>query len=260
MKIVVLVKDVPDTWGERRLDLETGLARRDESDHVLDEIDERALEVALAFADGHPDAEVVAVSMAPEAATATMRKALAMGAHSAVHVVDDALRGADVALTAEVLAATLSRIGFDLVVAGNLSTDGAGGVLPAMLAEHLRVPHATSLSAVEIGDATVSGTRTTEAATARVSAPLPAVISITEALPDGRFPTFKGILAAKKKPFETLSLADVGVDASQAGDAGSKTEVLALGEPPSRGEARKIEGDGNAAQAILDFLAEKRLV
>ncbi|WP_278102280.1 electron transfer flavoprotein subunit beta/FixA family protein [Microbacterium proteolyticum] len=257
MKIVVLVKDVPDTWGERRLDLETGLARRDESDHVLDEIDERALEVALAFADGHPDAEVVAVSMAPEAATATLRKALAMGAHSAVHVVDDALRGADVALTAEVLAATLSRVGFDLVVAGNLSTDGAGGVLPAMLAEHLRVPHATSLSDVEIGDATVSGTRTTEAATARVSAPLPAVISITEALPDGRFPTFKGILAAKKKPFETLSLADLGVDADPARAPWSILTSVAARPPRSAGTTLVDEGD--AGERLAAFLLENRL-
>lgn len=257
MKIVVLVKDVPDTWGERRLDLETGLARRDESDHILDEIDERALEVALAFADGHPDAEVVAVAMAPESATATLRKALAMGAHSAVHVVDDALRGADVALTAEVLAATLSRIGFDLVVAGNLSTDGAGGVLPAMLAEHLRVPHATSLSTVEIGDATVSGTRTTEAATARVSASLPAVISITEALPDGRFPTFKGILAAKKKPFETLSLTDLGLDADPARAPWSILTSVAARPPRAAGTT--IVDEGDAGERLAAFLLENRL-
>lgn len=257
MKIVVLVKDVPDTWGERTLDLETGLARRDASDHVLDEIDERALEVALTFADTHPDAEIVAVSMAPESAVPTLRKALAMGAHSAVHVVDEGLHGADLSLTAEVLAATLARTGFDLVITGNLSTDGAGGVLPAMLAEHLRVAHATSLSTVEIEDAAVSGTRTTETATARVSAPLPAVISITEALPDGRFPTFKGILAAKKKPFETLSLADLGMDADPARTPWSI--MTAVTARPARAAGTTIVDEGDAGERLAAFLLENRL-
>ena len=257
MKIAVLVKDVPDTWGERTLDLETGLARRDASDHVLDEIDERALEVALSFADTHPDADVVAVSMGPEAATATLRKALAMGAHSAVQIVDEALRGADLSLTAEVLAATLRRIGFDLVVAGNLSTDGSSGVLPAMLAEHLGVPHATSLSAVEIADDALTGTRTTEATTARVSAALPAVISITEALPDGRFPTFKGILAAKKKPYETLSLDDLGLDADPARSPWSI--MTAVAARPPRAAGTTIVDEGDAGEKLAAFLLENRL-
>jgi electron transfer flavoprotein beta subunit len=257
MKIVVLVKDVPDTWGERTLDLETGLARRDASDHVVDEINERALEVALAYADTHPDAEVVAVTMAPEAATATVRKALAMGAHAAVHIVDDALRGADLSLTAEVLAAAVTRVGFDLVIAGNLSTDGSGGVLPAMLAEHLRVPHATSLSTVELGDAEVSGTRVTEAVTARVSAPLPAVISVTEALPDGRFPTFKGILAAKKKPYETLTLADLGLDADPARAPWSI--MTAISPRPARTAGTVIVDEGDAGERLAAFLLENRL-
>tara|TARA_B100000614_G_scaffold210701_1_gene193811 strand:+ start:13231 stop:13629 length:399 start_codon:yes stop_codon:yes gene_type:complete len=129
MKILVLVKEVPDTWGDRELNLETGLAARGASESVLDEIGERALEVALSYADEHADTEVVVVSVAPESAAATIRKGLAMGAASAVHVVDDALIGADLGLTSQVLAAAIEKTGFDLVIAGNQSTDGVGGGL-----------------------------------------------------------------------------------------------------------------------------------
>jgi hypothetical protein len=152
MKIVVLVKEVPDTYGDRKLDLETGLAERSASERVLDEIGERALEVALSYADAHPGTEVAVVSMASEEAAATIRKGLAMGAASALQVVDPALAGADLGVTAAVLAAAVRRAGFDLVITGNLSTDGTGGVLPAMIAEHLQVPQATALSSVTIGE------------------------------------------------------------------------------------------------------------
>ncbi len=143
--------------------------------------------------------EVVVVSMAPAESAATVRKGLAMGAHSAVQVADEQLVGADLGLTAEVLAAAVSRTGFDLVIAGNLSTDGSGGVMGAMVAELLDVPNLTALTSVQIEDGRVSGERASDGATMRVSAELPAVISITEALPDARFPNFKGIMAAKKK-------------------------------------------------------------
>ena len=186
MKIVVLVKEVPDTYGDRKLNLETGLADRAASERVLDEIGERALEVALSYADANPGTEVTVVSMAPEESAATIRKGLAMGAASALQVVDPALAGADLGVTARVLAAAVQRAGFDLVITGNLSTDGAGGVIPAMVAEHLGVPQATALSAVTIGETEVSGTRATDAGAAQVTATLPAVISITEALPDAR--------------------------------------------------------------------------
>ena len=150
MKIVVLVKEVPDTYGDRKLNLETGLADRGASESVIDEIGERALEVALTYADKAPDAEVVVLSMAPAGSAATVRKGLAMGAGSAVHIADEGLVGADLGLTAEVLAAALRRTGFDMVIAGNLSTDGSGGVIPAMVAELLDVPSATALNTVEI--------------------------------------------------------------------------------------------------------------
>ena len=144
MKIFVLVKEVPDTYGDRKLSLETGLADRSAGDVVLDEITERALEVALSYADKNPDAEVTALTMAPESSTATVRRALAIGAASAIHIADDELVGADLGLTAQVLAAAIRRGGADLVITGNLSTDGSGGVIPAMLAEHLGYAQATA--------------------------------------------------------------------------------------------------------------------
>ncbi|MBD7957607.1 electron transfer flavoprotein subunit beta/FixA family protein [Microbacterium sp. Sa4CUA7] len=257
MKIVVLVKEVPDTYGDRKLNLETGLADRDAGERVLDEIGERSLEVALSYADANAGTEVVVLSMAPEASAATIRKGLAMGAASAVQVVDDALVGADLGLTAEVLAAAVKRTGFDLVITGNQSTDGSGGVIGAMIAEHVGVPHATALSAVEIGETQVSGTRATDAGNARVTAPLPAVISITEALPDARFPNFKGIMAAKKKPFETLSLSDLGVDAGV--ETTARSIMTAVSEKPPRSAGVKIVDEGDAGEKLAAYLIENRL-
>jgi len=257
MKIVVLVKEVPDTYGDRKLNAETGLADRAASDRVLDEIGERALEVALSYADANAGTEVVVVSMASSDAAATIRKGLAMGAASALQVVDEALVGADLGVTAAVLAAAVQRVGFDLVITGNLSTDGSGGVLPAMLAEHLGVPQATALSSLTISADAVSGTRATDAGTAQVTAALPAVISITEALPDARFPNFKGIMAAKKKPFETVSLADLGVEVDPA--SAPQSILTAVSEKPPRGAGVKITDEGDAGEKLAAFLIENRL-
>jgi electron transfer flavoprotein beta subunit len=258
MKIIVLVKEVPDTYGDRKLDLETGLADRGAGEVVLDEIGERSLEVALSYADKNPDTEVVVVSMAPESAAATLRKGLAMGAASAVQVVDEALGGADLGLTAEVLAAAIRRTRFDLVIAGDLSTDGTGGVIPAMLAELLEVPCATALTAVEITTDAVSGVRAADGGTMQVSASLPAVVSITEALPDARFPNFKGIMAAKKKPFETLSLADLDVDPEDMDAA--RSIMIGIAEKTARAAGVKIIDEGDAGQQLAEFLVQNRLV
>ncbi|MCI9859278.1 electron transfer flavoprotein subunit beta/FixA family protein [Microbacterium proteolyticum] len=252
MKIVVLIKEVPDTWGERRLDLETGLADRAASSPVLDEINERAVEVALAHADAHPGTEVTVVSMAPASATATIRKALAMGATSAVHIVDDALRGADLLLTAEVLAAAVRRADYDLVIAGNLSTDGGGGVIAAMVAELLGVPQVTGLAALELSDGAVSGDRVSDAGTMRVTAGLPAVVSITEALPEGRFTTFKGIMAAKKKPYETVDATALGIEPEDPATA--RYIMLAVAERPARTAGTKIVDEGDAGEKLAAFL------
>ncbi len=258
MKIFVLVKEVPDTYGDRKLNLETGLADRGAGDVVLDEITERALEVALAYADANEGTDVVALSMAPEGSTASVRRALAIGAASAVHIADEQLAGADLGLTARTLAAAILRAEPDLVITGNLSTDGAGGVIPAMLAEHLGYAQATALSAVSISADGVTGIRAADAGAQSISAALPAVISITEALPDARFPNFKGIMAAKKKPLEVLALADLGVSA----DPGSapQTIMTAVAEKPPRAAGVKIVDSGDAGTQLVDFLVQNRLV
>lgn len=257
MKIAVLVKEVPDTYGDRKLDLETGLADRAASEKVLDEVGERAVEVALKYADANSDTEITLISMGPESAAATLRKGLAMGADSAVQVVDDSLVGADLTLTAEVLAAVLRRADFDLVIAGNQSTDGVGGMIPAMLGELLELPVITSLSSVEITADSVSGNRTFEGGTMTASAPLPAVISITEQLPDARFPNFKGITAAKKKPLEVLSLADLEVDPLDPNAA--RSIVISIGAAPPRSAGVKIVDEGDAGAQIAEFLIKNRL-
>jgi len=257
VKIIVLVKEVPDTYGDRKLSLETGLADRSAGDVVLDEIGERATEVALSYADAHPDTEVIVLCMGPAGAVGTVRKGLAMGAAQGVHIVDDDLLGADLGLTAEVLAAAASRIGFDLVITGNVSTDGGGGVIPAMIAELLNVPHATALVSVEISEQAVTGERTTDGGSMSVSADLPAVISITERMPDGRFPNFKGIMAAKKKPLETLSLADLGVDPDSSA---SRSIMISVAEKPPRAAGVRITDEGDAGEKIADFLAQNRLL
>ena len=257
MKIIVLVKEVPDTYGDRKLNLETGLADREASETVIDEIGERALELALTYADANEGTEVAVLSLAPEGATATIRKGLAMGAGSATHICDEALRGADLGLTAETLAAAIRRTGFDLVITGNVSTDGSGGMIPAMLAELLDVPLATGLSSVEISDGAVSGTRGVDSGVQQVSADLPAVISITEALPGPRFPNFKGIMAAKKKPLEVLTLADLGITANDPDAA--RSIMLAVAEKPPRAAGVKIIDEGDAGEKLAEFLIENRL-
>jgi len=258
MKILVLVKEVPDTYGDRKLSLETGLADRGASDPVLDEICERAVEVALSHADANGGTEVVSVGLAPESAAATVRKALAMGADRAIQVTDEGLRGADVMLTAEALAAAVRSEGFDLVIGGNAATDGMSGMVPTAVAEHLGVPVLTGLSGVEISESAVAGTRPVEGGVQRVSAPLPAVVSITEALPDGRFPSFKGIMAAKKKPLHALSLTDLDVVADA--EAVSRSIMLSISEKPPREAGIKIVDAGDAAEQLADFLIDNRLV
>lgn len=258
MKIFVLVKEVPDTYSDRRLSLETGLADRGASEAVLDEITERALELALEYADANPGTEIVALSMAPESATASLRRALAIGAGSAVHVVDDELVGADLGLTAEVLAAAIRRHQPELVIAGDVSTDGGGGVIPAMIAEHLGYTQLTALKAVEITSDSVSGTRLTDFGEQPVSASLPLVMSITEAFSEARFPNFKGIVAAKKKPIEVLSLADLGVSADPT--AAPRAIMISVAQKPPRAGGIKIIDEGDAGVQLAEFLVQKQLV
>ncbi|MDQ4214488.1 electron transfer flavoprotein subunit beta/FixA family protein [Microbacterium capsulatum] len=258
MKIVVLVKEVPDTYGERTLSLETGLADRGASEAVIDEIGERALEVALAHADAVDGVEVSILTVGPDSATTSIRKGLAMGAGTATHVADPALVGADLGLTAEVIAAALRADGWDLVIAGNQSTDGTAGMLPAMVAELLAVPVLTDLGTVAIETGAVSGTRAGDEAVMQVRAELPAVISITEQLPDARFANFKGIMAAKKKPIAVKTLGDLGIDAEDM--TASRAIMIGISARPPRQAGVKVVDDGSAVAQLTSFLIENRLV
>jgi electron transfer flavoprotein beta subunit len=256
MKIAVCVKHVPE--GHSRLD--PASKRLDRSgEGALNHFDANAVEEALRLK-GDSDTEVVVISLGPAKAADSLRKALAMGADRAVLVSDDAAAGSDLVATSKVLAKALERENADLVLFGQQASDADGAVLWAAVAERLHRPVVSQVAELKLEDGSLRLKRQTEFGYDVIEAPLPAVIAVSDAINEPRYPSLKGIMGAKKKPFDTLSLGDIGVDAGEAGEAGSKTEVLALGEPPSRGDARKIEDDGSAAQQIVDFLAEKRLV
>jgi electron transfer flavoprotein beta subunit len=256
MKIAVCVKHVPE--GSARID--PGSRRLDRTgEGALNHFDANALEEALRLKGGS-DTEVVAVSLGPAKAADSLRKALAMGADRAVHVSDDGAAGSDLVATSRVLAKALERESADLVLFGQQASDSDGAVLWAAVAERLHRPVVSQAAELSLQDGSLRVKRQTEFGYDVIEAPLPAVVAVSDAINEPRYPSLKGIMGAKKKPFDTVSLVDLGVDAGEAGEAGSQTEVLALSDPPTRGDARKIEDDGNAAQAIVDFLAEKRLV
>ena len=256
MKIAVCVKHVPE--GHSRLDPSS--KRLDRSgEGALNHFDANAVEEALRLK-GDSDTEVVVVSLGPTRAADSLRKALAMGADRAVLVTDDAAAGSDLLATSKVLAKALERENADLVLFGQQASDSDGAVLWAAVAERLRRPVVSQAAELSLAEGALRVKRQTEFGYDVIEAPLPAVVAVSDAINEPRYPSLKGIMGAKKKPFDTVSLADLGIEAGEVGEAGSQTEVLALSEPPSRGDARKIEDDGNAAQAIVDFLAEKRLV
>jgi electron transfer flavoprotein beta subunit len=256
MKIVVCVKHVPE--GSTRID--PGSLRLDRSgEGALNRFDANAVEEALRVK-GESDTEVVAASMGPERAADSLRKALAMGVDRAVLVADEGAAGSDLVATSRVLAALLQREGADLVLFGQQASDADGAVLWAAVGERLRQPIVSQVSELEVGDGSLRAKRQTEFGYDVIEAPLPAVVAVSDAINEPRYPSLKGIMGAKKKPQEVLSLAELGVDASAAGEAGSGTTVLGLADPPARGDARKIEDGGRAAEAIVEFLAERRLV
>jgi electron transfer flavoprotein beta subunit len=256
MKIAVCVKHVPE--GSSRID--AGSKRLDRSgEGALNHFDANAVEEALRLK-GDSDTEVVVVTLGPAKAADSLRKALAMGADRALQVSDEGAAGSDLVATSRVLAKALERESPDLILFGQQASDSDGAVLWAAVAERLRRPVVSQAAELSLQGGTLSVKRQTEFGYDVIEAPLPAVVAVSDAINEPRYPSLKGIMGAKKKPFDTVSLADLGVDSGDAGEAGSKTEVLALSDPPSRGDARKIEDDGNAAQAIVDFLAEKRLV
>jgi electron transfer flavoprotein beta subunit len=253
MKIAVCVKAVPDAAAGRRLDPAT--KRLDRSvELAISDFDTYAVEEALRLKEAAGEGEVVVVSMGPERALDALRKALAMGADRAVLVADSALEGADLLGTASALAGALEKESADLVLFGQQSADGGGAVLWAAVAEKLRQPVISQASELTVDDGSVTGKRQTEFGYDTIRAPLPATVAVSDAINTPRYPSLKGIMGAKKKPQETLSAGDVG------GSVDAGTSVVALNPPPERGEARKIEDDGSAAEKIVEFLAEKRLV
>jgi electron transfer flavoprotein beta subunit len=252
MKIAVCVKQVPE--GSRRLDPET--KRLDRSgEGALNPFDANAVEEALRLKDAGGEGEIVLVSLGPAKAQDALRKALAMGADRAVLVSDDAAAGADLVATSTVLAKALEREGVDLVLFGQQANDSDGAVLWAAVADRLRLPVVSQAAEVTHADGKLTVKRQTEFGYDVIEVPLPAVVAVSDAINEPRYPSLKGIMGAKSKPQETVSLADLGVDGLE-----SRTEVYALNDPPARGDSRKVEDDGNGAQAVLDFLAEKRLV
>lgn len=259
MKIIVLVKQVPDTYDERRLDTQTGRVDRGASEAIVDEISERALEVALRYKDSHKGTHITVLTMGPDSATAALRKGLSMGADAAIHLLDEALSGSDMGQTAAALAAALPANEYDLVIAGNESTDGRGGVVPAMIAEHLGLPHLSFLDTVEIAEDSVGGERATEYGTQDVRASLPAVITVTERAAEARFPNFKGIITAKRKPMNVLTLAELDLDGSGV-LAGGRSVVLTTSKRPERTAGTKIVDEGNAGDQLADFLTANRLI
>ncbi|RKN04414.1 electron transfer flavoprotein subunit beta/FixA family protein [Streptomyces radicis] len=259
LKIVVCVKYVPDAAGDRRFaeDLTTD---RDAADGLLSELDEYAVEQALVIAEEVDGAEVTVLTVGPDDATDALRKALSMGADKAVHVTDDDLHGTDVMGTSLVLAKAVEHIGYDLVLCGMASTDGSMGVLPAILAERLEVPQVTLLSEVSVADGTVTGRRDGDAASERLEASLPAVVSVTDQSGEARYPSFKGIMAAKKKPLETLDLEDLDIEPEQVGLAGAWTEVESATERPARTAGQVVTDEGDGAKQLAAFLAERKFI
>jgi electron transfer flavoprotein beta subunit len=258
MKIAVCVKQVPDAAAPRRIDPQT--KRLDRSvEGALNAFDVHAVEEALRIKERTGDGEVLLVSMGPGKAQDAMRKALAMGADRAVLVSDEGAVGSDLVATSRVLAEALGREAPDLVLFGQQSSDADGAVLWAAVADRLRRPYISQVAELTVEDGRVRGKRQTEFGYDVIEAPLPAVIAVSDAINEPRYPSLKGIMGAKSKPQEVVTLADLGVDASAAGDAGSATEVYAIGQPPPRGDSRRIEDDGSAAQQILDFLVEQKL-
>lgn len=259
MNIVVCVKQVPDTWAERTLRADDSRLDRASVDGVINELDEYAIEEGLRLAEAH-GGEVTILTMGPEKASESIRKALSMGADKAVHLVDDALEGSDALGTSLALATVLQRTGFDLVILGSESTDARMGVLPAMLAERLGVTQLTMASKVEIDGTAITIHRQADYGYDQVAGTLPAVISVVEKINEPRYPSFKGIMAAKKKPVQALSLADIGLEADATGLGGSATAVADFAARPPRAAGVIVKDEGDGGAKVAAFLAERKFI
>ncbi|HEY7561332.1 MAG TPA: electron transfer flavoprotein subunit beta/FixA family protein [Gaiellaceae bacterium] len=259
MKIVVLVKEVPEASARTRID-PVSLRLDRSGTAALNPFDAHALEEALRINEAQGEGEVVAVMMAPASAADSLRKALAIGADRAVHVADDALAGSDLVATARALAKVVEREEPDLVLLGQQGSDSDGAVLWSALADLLRLPVVSQAASLELAGGKATVKRQTEYGYDVIEAPLPCLVAVSDAINDPRYPSLKGIMGAKRKPYEELSVADLGVPVEEVGEDGSRTTVLALADPPSRGESVRIEDDGTAAEKVLAYLGERKLI
>ena len=258
MKIAVCVKHVPDATVHKRIDPATKRVDRS-GEAALNPTDLNAVEEALRIKEAQ-GGEVVLVSFGPQKAVDSLRKALAMGADRAVLVTDEAAAGSDLLGTSRALAAALEREAADLVLFGQASSDGDGAVLWAAVADRLRRPMISQVASLTVDASSVTGKRQTEHGYDVISAPLPAVVAVSDAINEPRYPSLKGIMGAKTKPQETLSIHDLDLTVEIVGEAGSRTAVLEIGPPPLRGDSIKLDDDGSAAQKILDLVLERRLL
>ncbi|HET9255295.1 MAG TPA: electron transfer flavoprotein subunit beta/FixA family protein [Pseudonocardiaceae bacterium] len=260
MNIVVLIKQVPDTWSERRLADSDHTLDRASADAVLDEINERAVEEALKIKETGAG-EVTVVTMGPPRATDAIRKALSMGADKAVHLTDEDLHGSCAVATAKALAAVIGTLGgVDLVLAGNEATDGTVGAVPAMVADVLGWPELTHARKVTVDGGTVTVERETDEGVTVLAADLPAVVSVNEKINEPRYPSFKGIMAAKKKPVSTLSLADAGLAPGDAGLAGATSVVIESTPRPPRAAGQIVTDEGDGAAQLAQYLIGQKLI
>jgi electron transfer flavoprotein beta subunit len=263
MNIVVLVKQVPDSGADRNLRSDDNTTDRGSANNVINEMDEYAIEEALRIKEAH-GGEVTVLTMGPDRAAESIRKALSMGPDKAVHVLDDALHGSCAVATSRVLAAALGTLGADLVICGAESTDGRVQVLPHMLAERLGIAALTGARKLTVepsGDGTVlTAERQTEEGYEVVSATTPAVVSVWDTINEPRYPSFKGIMAAKKKPVQTLSLADLGVPAAEVGSDGATSVVVEHSKRPPRSGGAKVTDEGSGGVALVEYLATEKFV
>jgi electron transfer flavoprotein beta subunit len=255
MNVVVLVKHIPDPTGTPKLGPDFRLVREG-VEGALDPGDEHGVEAGLQLAE-QAGGEVTVISMGPEPTVAAIRRALSMGAHRAVHVVDDSLRGADALVTARVLAAAIRRQEFDLVIGGVESTDGYTGTVPMTIAELLGVPSVTFARKLDLADGSVRIERQTEMGYDVVESPLPAVVTLTAGANEPRYPTLKGIMQAKQKPLDTVSVADLGLSADEVR---ASQEVIGVEAVPAKGAGEIVDDPAVAPQKVVELLARAKVI
>jgi electron transfer flavoprotein beta subunit len=259
MNVVVCVKQIPDPASPGALDEGTKTLKR-EGKLILDDSDAYGVEMGLQLAEAAGGGEVTLVSMAPNAEVSGLRTALAMGAAKAILVTDEALAGSDALSTAKVLAAAIKRAEPDLILAATESTDGYTGTVPSQVAELLGMPSITFAKHIEVADGKVRVQRQTEAGYDEVEAPLPALVSVTAGVVEPRYPSFKGIMAAKGKPVDQVTAADLGLGAGDVGWSGAREDIIEIASVPAREAGEIIEDEGDAHEKIVAFLEQLKVI